>query len=88
VQWDGVSRKVLSYQKNAGGKHTHMDAGVLAISKAIFQYFPKDSKAFSLEDVIFPFLIQKEQIFGYEVHQRFYDIGTFGRLELFKRFVK
>jgi NDP-sugar pyrophosphorylase family protein len=60
-----------------------MDAGVLAVSKSIFQYFP--SGLFSLEKQIFPILIEHQQLAGYPVNQRFYDIGTFERLITFQK---
>ena len=85
ILWDAKSKQIVSYQKDAGGSHTHIDAGVLALSKSVFQFFPSGLNSFSLENNIFPLLLQKNELMGYEVPHRFYDIGTFERLKVFEQ---
>ena len=39
----------------------------------------------SLEEDIFPILIQKKELIAYPTNQRFYDIGTFERIKIFNQ---
>lgn len=62
-----------------------VNAGVYCFNKKIFSLMPGKNN-FSLETDVFPKLI-KQGIFGYEVKDSFYDIGTPERLKLAKKFI-
>lgn len=85
VLWDEASRQIKGYQKNGGPSFTHIDAGAMAVSKAVFDLFP-DCR-FSLENEIFPLLIRDKQLLGYSVTERFYDIGTLERWPRFEKLI-
>ncbi len=83
---DRKTHLVISYQKNAGRNYTHIDAGALVTSKKICQFLPLGVS--SLENDLFPKMIQVKKMKVYEVSQRFYDIGTFERLKIFEGVMK
>lgn len=65
---------------------THADAGVRLFRKEAANYFPPD-KAFSLEGVVYPRLIEADKILAWPVEGRFYDIGTPERVEEFEEYL-
>lgn len=87
VRWDAGTRRVTSYQKDAGGDHTCVDAGVTVVSRKVFSLFPA-SPIFSFEKEVYPVLIEKKLLAGFESPNRFYDIGTFDRLSVFAQVLK
>lgn len=76
--------KVLSYDKRKEGGANCVDSGVQVYKKDIFELFPQKKKI-SLEEEIFPILIQKEEMTAYLTNQKFYDIGTHERLKNFNQ---
>lgn len=77
--WDG---EILRYDKKApagGPGMEYVEAGVLALRRAVVDLIPADG-ACSLEETVFPSLIERRQLLGYPAKQRFYDIGTPERL--------
>ena len=72
---------VTRYEKNArSGSHRYIDAGVLAMRSSAIDLIPAGEKS-SLEENIFPRLIERRSLAAVTTTQRFYDIGTPDRLE-------
>jgi mannose-1-phosphate guanylyltransferase len=65
---------------------THVDAGVRLVRKKIADYFPAE-EVFSLEDDLYPRLIEAGKLIAWPIEQRFYDIGTPERVIVFERFL-
>lgn len=82
ILMDQKTHLVISYQKDASCDYTHIDAGTLVASKKICQFLSSGISA--LENDLFLKMIQIKKIKAYEVSKRFYDIGTFKRLKIFK----
>lgn len=82
VLWDEQTHKILSYKKDAGAPHTHVDSGVLMVRRQVLSL--SKEKKFSFENEIFNQLISGQKLYGYESKNRFFDIGTFERLEIFR----
>jgi NDP-sugar pyrophosphorylase family protein len=59
----------------------YIDAGVLALRRAAIDSAPTSGKA-SLEQEVFPKLIERRSLLGLTTDQRFYDIGTQDRLKV------
>lgn len=55
--------------------------GIYAFEPEIFNYFPKSTKSFSLEDVI-PDLIQEKKVSGFVFEGKWYDVGNPENYEL------
>jgi NDP-sugar pyrophosphorylase family protein len=64
---------------------THVEAGVLAFSRAVAELIP--GGAVSLEKEVFPQLIRRHELLAYPTRQRFYDIGTPERLRVIEEFL-
>lgn len=56
-------------------KMNYVEAGVIVFKKESIDLIPPDQEI-SLEETIFPALIEKDRLGGYPTGQRFYDIGT------------
>lgn len=72
---------VVRYDKS-GAKNPelrYIEAGVLALRKSVLDLIPAEG-AVSLEQEIFPRLIERRALAGLPTTQRFYDIGTPERL--------
>jgi len=76
--------QVLRYEKNVSGM-THIDWGLGAFRAAAFAGYP-DGKL-DLQRV-YQDLLAKDQLFGYEVSDRFYEIGSHSGLEELRRILK
>lgn len=73
--------KIIEYAKNVQKKSLrYVDAGVLVFNKQIFDYMPTKNK-FSLEEDLFPTLIDQGYFGAYVTSNRFFDIGTPARLK-------
>jgi D-glycero-alpha-D-manno-heptose 1-phosphate guanylyltransferase len=77
-------KEVINYNKRKECEANCVDAGVQIFRKKMIDLISSDRKV-SLEEEIFPVLIQKEELSAYPTAQTFYDIGTFERLEKIKR---
>jgi D-glycero-alpha-D-manno-heptose 1-phosphate guanylyltransferase len=75
---------VLNYDKRNEGKSNYVEAGVHVFKKDILSFIPKSLKH-SLEEELLPVLIKKQQLCAYVTSKKFYDIGTFERLEIFNK---
>jgi NDP-sugar pyrophosphorylase family protein len=85
VEIDGKNQ-VISYNKQQECKANCVDAGVLVFKKDIVNLMP-DGQKFSLEESVYPQLIAQKQFMAYPTSQRFYDIGTFERLQKFTKYL-
>ena len=73
--------EVKSYDKKEPRKDFNgVEAGVLVFKKEIIDLMPPQ-ESFSLEEEIFPKLIQQNQMGAFMIRQKFYDIGTVRRLK-------
>ncbi|MFH1038178.1 MAG: sugar phosphate nucleotidyltransferase [PVC group bacterium] len=66
---------------------THADAGVRMARKAIADYFPPED-VFSLEEDLYPRLIEAGELGAWPVERKFYDIGTPERVRIFEQYLK
>lgn len=80
------NNEIANYNKKKEGLANFVDAGVQAFDKKIIDLIPP-GKAVSLEEEIWPVLIEKKELIVYPVSQRFYDIGTFKRLKIFESII-
>jgi NDP-sugar pyrophosphorylase family protein len=83
---------VIRYDKDsvedAGGLKPALqfvEAGVLAFRRGIIDLIPEG--VVSLEKDLFPQLIATHQLRAYPTGQRFYDIGTLERLQVFEQYL-
>jgi NDP-sugar pyrophosphorylase family protein len=79
---------VTRYAKNAAGeKLAYIDAGVLAMRAETIDLIPANEKS-SLEEHVFPRLIERHRLAALTTRQRFYDIGTPERLRVIESLFK
>jgi NDP-sugar pyrophosphorylase family protein len=73
---------VTRYDKTARGdpELKYIEAGVLALRRSAVALIPPEGKV-SLEQQVFPLLIERGALLGLPTRQRFYDIGTAERLK-------
>ena len=77
----GPDGRIGSYSKrNPVTQANYVEAGVSLLRKEVLNLIPAGREV-SLEEEIFPVLIQAQQLNGYPISQRYYDIGTPGRLK-------
>lgn len=76
------SNFVTRYEKDGEGLQ-YVDAGVLGLRISVLAE-SGEAAAFSLEKEIFPKLIARGRLLGFPTEQRFYDIGTLERLQIFE----
>lgn len=79
---------VSTYEKNSPRDDlNYVDAGVLALRRSVLEFIPAALARVSLEQQVFPRLIERRQMVGYVTRQRFYDIGTPERLQKIEEFI-
>lgn len=77
--------KILKYDKTEDAEFEYIDYGFSILRKDAFaQYMTTDK--FDLKGV-FKDLISKNEMLGYEVHNRFYEIGSFKGIEETKEYL-
>jgi NDP-sugar pyrophosphorylase family protein len=88
VKLDKTRGVVVAYRKSNDNPESfnYCDAGVIAADKEVVRLI-KDAYPISLEKIIYPVLISKEQLGYYVAEDRFYDIGTIERLNLFEKYI-
>lgn len=85
VVFDGY--KIIKYDKvNKVPEMNHIDYGLGILSKDSFRNFAMQSK-FDLAEV-YQDLLGRNQLAGYEVAERFYEIGSFQGIKDFEEYVK
>jgi len=78
--------EVKTYSKNKSFSNlNYVDAGIYFFKKE-FMKFLNGPYPISLENDIFPKLIQKKEMSGYVTDKKFYDIGTPEKINKFKKF--
>jgi NDP-sugar pyrophosphorylase family protein len=91
IQTDNVGL-IVKYDKEHESEYmTGVDAGVAVYRKDLLNLLPENIPAdqkVSLENEINPKLIIQHQLFGYLTKTRFYDMGTFERLEIISEVLK
>jgi NDP-sugar pyrophosphorylase family protein len=68
-----------------------VDAGAAVYSEDLLEFLPEsipENQKISLEVDIYPKLINKHQLFGFLTEVRFYDMGTFERIETITEVLK
>lgn len=78
--------KILKYDKKDDPEFDFIDYGFSILRKEAFKDF-LHQKTFDLKD-IFKHLIAKGQLLGFEVFNRFYEIGSFKGIEELKNYLK
>jgi NDP-sugar pyrophosphorylase family protein len=88
VAIDGRQR-VIRYDKTAARdpELKYIDAGVMAMRKSVINLMSPNGSV-SLEQDVFPRLIEKRMLAGVLTRQRFYDIGTPDRLRAIEAFLR
>ena len=90
-QWDSsnveyVNGRVLNYDKHNRTPRMHyIDYGLGVFAHAAFDYVPAQ-QPYDLA-VLYQQLLQADELAGYEVSQRFYEIGSLTGLEETRRYV-
>lgn len=78
---------ILKYKKNSNDHDlNYVDAGISIFNKNVCDLIP-DKKKKSLEEEIFPSLVEQRKLFAYITNQRFYDIGNIQRLSVFENYI-
>jgi mannose-1-phosphate guanylyltransferase len=80
---------VLRYDKRtvAGDVELqYVEAGVLALHRSVLDLIPA-TEPVSLEEQVFPILIDRRRLLGFPTQQRFYDIGTPDRLRAIEEYL-
>lgn len=79
--------KIIKYDKSIENKNMeYIDYGLGILTKRAFEDF-KNEKVFDLE-AVYKNLLRKEELLGYEVSERFYEIGSFRGLEETQAFLE
>ena len=83
-----VNGAVLRYDKRAAGDPglEYIEAGVLALRRSVLGLIAP-AGVVSLEEQIFPILIERRQLWGFPTTQRFYDMGTAERLRAIEAYL-
>lgn len=81
------SNLVIDYNKNNDKNMNCLDAGLMIFKKEIVAFIERNKKT-SLEEEIFPKLIEVKELIAYPVNQRFYDMGSFKGLGLLEEKLK
>jgi NDP-sugar pyrophosphorylase family protein len=81
------SNLVAGYSKKDHGGKTHVDAGAVIFRKKIVDLI-KEGQICSLEEEIFPELIQMKELMAFPTSQRFYDMGNLAGLKLLEEILK
>ncbi len=79
--------QVTAYNKKNSAGMQYIDAGVQIFKRNVFDRFPVP-KVISLEEEIFPELIERGRLAVYITDIRFYDMGTPERLKVFERYLE
>ncbi len=80
---------VLRYDKRGAAADSEMqyvEAGVLALRRSVLDLIPP-GRPVSLEEEIFPVLIERRRLLGYPTQQRFFDMGTPERLRAIEEYL-
>jgi MurNAc alpha-1-phosphate uridylyltransferase len=73
------SGKILEYDKSRNNNRHYIDYGLGILTHEVFKDF-KNQSVFDLEEV-YKSLLKKDELLGFEVKERFYEIGSFEGIE-------
>jgi len=76
----GDGNVVLEYNKKSAEGMTHLDAGAIVLKKSVIDMIPA-GEVCSLEQEIFPRLIEGGELLAFPTARRFYDMGSFEGLK-------
>jgi len=76
----GTGDIVLAYDKQNENSMTHVDAGAIALRKEVLDMIPP-CLACSLEEKVFPKLIERGELMAFRTDHLFCDMGTFEGLK-------
>ncbi len=76
----GAHGQVLAYSKHDATGMTHVDAGVAIFRRAILDWIPR-GQVVSLEEEVYPRLIEQRRLWAFPTRERFIDMGTFAGLQ-------
>lgn len=82
VRIDEETLMVIDYSKQGSGM-CYVEAGVLVLKREVLNFLPK-SGSFSMEEKLYPSLIDGGEMAAYKSVERFFDIGTPTRLKAFE----
>jgi NDP-sugar pyrophosphorylase family protein len=74
------NNKIAKYNKKDPAGLNGIDAGVLALKKDILKMIPA-KKIVSLENEIYPKMMEADEFYGYPTNHQFLDIGSFKTLQ-------
>lgn len=78
--------KILEYNKDKTGDYQYIDYGFSILKKESFEnFFAKD--IFDLKEVFYE-LVRNNQLIGYEVFNRFYEIGSVSGIKETENYIK
>jgi NDP-sugar pyrophosphorylase family protein len=82
-----VDGKLINYEKGTNSRNmSHIDYGLTFFKGSAFSPW-KDRPSFDLSEVCHQ-LAKKEQLVGFEVFERFYEIGSVGGINEFLQFTR
>ena len=79
--------KILNYAKGTSNpKMKYIDYGLSYFRAEAFSTYP-EGKSFDLSELL-EFLVREQHIMGFEVHERFYEIGSMAGIEDFRTYLE
>lgn len=87
VELDADLMVIRHDKKKTDHSLKYVEAGVLVLSQEVLDFI-KGISPVSLEEELYPTLIEQKEIAAYITNQRFYDIGTPEQLKIFEEFLK
>jgi len=79
--------RITAYNKTDSAGMQYIDAGVQIFKRNVFDRFSV-KKVISLENEIFPELIDRDRLAAYITETPFYDMGTPEKLKIFERYLE
>jgi NDP-sugar pyrophosphorylase family protein len=77
--------KLIEYNKEGAPHFTHIDSGVSIFKKDVLALIDKEK--FSLEDDLYPLLINMDMLSCFPTNQRFFDIHVLEKMENIRKFI-
>jgi NDP-sugar pyrophosphorylase family protein len=79
---------VVRYEKDGDAKGLrYVEAGVSVLRREVLDVVEAETRC-SIEEAIYPWLIEQRELLAYVSGDRFYDIGTPAQLKEFKKFLR
>jgi NDP-sugar pyrophosphorylase family protein len=87
VALDEASMVVRYHKDSSDPSLKYVEAGALILHNEVINLIPEGA-SISLEEGLYPTLIQQRELAAYVARQRFYDIGTTEQQRAFAEFLK